>query len=90
MDFDRIREAARGYEKDMTAFLRAIVRHPGESCGERAHAETIAAEMRKLGFDFNWSCCKGGHTGLLPAFEEKLLEEKGRYYQLYTGNKISV
>ena len=51
MDFDRIREAARGYEKDMTAFLRAIVRHPGESCGERAHAETIAAEMRKLGFD---------------------------------------
>ena len=32
--------------------------------------------MKKLGFDFNWSCCKGGHTGLLPAFEEKLLEEK--------------
>ena len=48
MDFDRIREAARGYEKDMTAFLRAIVRHPGESCGERAHAETIAAEMQVI------------------------------------------
>ena len=51
MDFNRIKEAAQGYEKDMTAFLRAIVRNPGESCDEKAHVETIAAEMRKLGFD---------------------------------------
>ena len=51
MDLNRIKEAAQGYEKDMTAFLRAIVKNPGESCDERAHIETIAAEMRKLDFD---------------------------------------
>ena len=35
----------------MTAFLRAIVKNPGESCDEKAHVETIAAEMKKLDFD---------------------------------------
>ena len=34
--FDKIKEAAQGYEKDMTAFLRAIVKNPGESCDEKA------------------------------------------------------
>lgn len=28
----------------------------------------------KLGFDFNWLTCFGAHTGLLPAFEEKVIE----------------
>ena len=51
LDFERIKEAAQGYSKDMNAFLRAIVRNPGESCDEKAHIETIAAEMRKVGFD---------------------------------------
>ena len=51
MDFNKIKEAAQSYEKDMTAFLRAIVKDPGESCDEKAHAETIAAEMRKVEFD---------------------------------------
>jgi len=31
----------------MTAFLRAIVANPGESSDEKAHVETIAAEMKK-------------------------------------------
>ena len=31
--------------------MRAIVRNPGESCDEKAHVETIAAEMRRLDFD---------------------------------------
>lgn len=51
LDFNKIKDAAQGYEKDMTAFLRAIVKNPGESCDEKAHIETIAAEMRKVGFD---------------------------------------
>lgn len=51
MDFNKIKELAQGYESDMTAFLRAIVKNPGESCDEKAHIETIAAEMRKVGFD---------------------------------------
>ena len=47
MDFNKIHEAALGYQEDMTKFLRAIVRNPGESCDEKAHIDTIAAEMQK-------------------------------------------
>ena len=45
LDFNKVKEAAQGYEKDMTAFLRAIVKNPGESCDEKAHITTIADEM---------------------------------------------
>ena len=51
MDYNKIREAAEGYKTDMTRFLRAIVKNPGESCGEKDHIDTIAAEMKKLNFD---------------------------------------
>ncbi len=51
LDFKKIKSAAQSYEKDMTAFLRAIVKNPGESCDEKAHIDTIAAEMKKVGFD---------------------------------------
>ena len=51
MDFNKINAAAEAYKADMTAFLRAIVANPGESCDEKAHIETILAEMKKVGFD---------------------------------------
>jgi putative selenium metabolism hydrolase len=51
VDFNAIKKAAEGYKADMTDFLRRIVRNPGESSGEKAHADTIVAEMKKLGFD---------------------------------------
>ena len=51
LDFNRIKEAAQKYEADMTRFLRDIVNFPGESCGEKAHIDRIAEEMRKLDFD---------------------------------------
>ena len=51
LDVNKIKEVAQGYQADMTAFLRAIVKNPGESCDEKAHVETIAAEMKKLDFD---------------------------------------
>ena len=51
MDYCKIKEAAQNYQEDMTRFLRAIVKNPGESCDERKHIETIEAEMKKLGFD---------------------------------------
>lgn len=51
MDFNKINEAAKAYEADMTKFLRAIVKNPGESCDEKAHITTIADEMKKVGFD---------------------------------------
>ena len=51
MDYIKIKEAAQAYEADMTAFLRNIVKFPGESCDEEAHINCIAEEMRKLGYD---------------------------------------
>lgn len=51
MDVNKIKELAENYGKDMTAFLRAIVKNPGESCDEAKHVATIEAEMKKLCFD---------------------------------------
>jgi len=51
MDFEKIRQAAEGYQADMTRFLRELVAIPGESCGEEGHVRRIEAEMKKLGFD---------------------------------------
>ena len=51
MDFNKIKELAQSYEKDMTKFLRDLVKIPGESCGEKGHIDRIAEEMRKVGFD---------------------------------------
>jgi putative selenium metabolism hydrolase len=50
LDYNQIKQAAQGYEKDMTKFLRDIVKFPGESCDEKAHIDRIAEEMRKLDF----------------------------------------
>ena len=35
MDYAKINEAAQNYKDDMTRFLRAIVRNPGESWDEK-------------------------------------------------------
>jgi len=51
MNFDKIKEASQNYEKDMTRFLRGLVRIPGESAGEEGHINRIAEEMKTLGFD---------------------------------------
>ncbi|MEX1307423.1 MAG: YgeY family selenium metabolism-linked hydrolase [Eubacteriales bacterium] len=51
MDFNLIKEKAGTYEKEMTAFLRDLIRIPGESCGEKQVVERIKQEMDKLGFD---------------------------------------
>ncbi len=51
MDFAKIKAAAGGYEKDMTKFLRDLVRIPGESAGEEGVIKRIAEEMTKVGFD---------------------------------------
>jgi len=51
MDFEAIRARAEYYRDDMTAFLRKMVRLPGESCFERGKIECAAKEMSRLGFD---------------------------------------
>ncbi|MEO1782201.1 YgeY family selenium metabolism-linked hydrolase [Enterococcus diestrammenae] len=51
MDFEAIKKAAAGYEKDMAKFLRDLVRIPGESSGEGDKLNRAKEEMEKLGFD---------------------------------------
>ena len=51
MDFEAIRQAAQGYRADMSRFLREMISHPSESCGEREVVACIRAEMEKLGYD---------------------------------------
>ena len=51
IDFAAIKKAAESYEKDMTRFLRDLVRLPGESCGEKETAARIVEEMKKVGFN---------------------------------------
>ena len=51
MDYEKIKEAAKGYEAAMTKFLRELVAIPGESAGEEGHVKRIEKEMKDLGFD---------------------------------------
>jgi putative selenium metabolism hydrolase len=51
MDFQAIKGAAEAYKADMTAFLRDLVRLPGESTFEKETAARIVQEMQKVGFD---------------------------------------
>lgn len=51
MDFNAIKKAAEAYEKDMSKFLRDLIRIPGESCGEEGVAKRIEQEMKALGYD---------------------------------------
>ena len=45
LDYAQIKAAAEAYKADMSAFLRAMISHPSESCEEGAVCECIKAEM---------------------------------------------
>ncbi|MDL2238303.1 YgeY family selenium metabolism-linked hydrolase [Christensenellaceae bacterium OttesenSCG-928-K19] len=51
MDFSEIKKAAKGYEQQMTKFLRDLIALPGESAEEEAVVKRIAKEMEAVGFD---------------------------------------
>lgn len=51
MDYKKILEAAKNYEKDMTAFLRDMISIPSESSDEKRVIQRIKEEMEKVGFD---------------------------------------
>ena len=51
LNYEQIKAAAAAYGKDMTAFLRAMISHPSESCEEKEVVACIKAEMEKLNFD---------------------------------------
>ena len=51
MDFAKVLEQAKKYEKDMTQFLRDMIAIPSESCDEKKVVLRIKEEMEKVGFD---------------------------------------
>ena len=51
LDFQKINELSQKYEKQMTAFLRDMIRIPSESCREKDVVLRIKQEMEKVGFD---------------------------------------
>ena len=51
MDFEKIKEASKGYLPQMTKFLRDLIAIPGESCGEELVIKRIEQEMNAVGFD---------------------------------------
>lgn len=65
MNFEKIKEVAESYKKDMTSFLRNIVKNPGESADEKAHITTIKNEMEKVGFDKTFIDPQGNVIGYM-------------------------
>lgn len=51
MDFSAIKRAAKGYEQDMTRFLRDMIEIPSESGEEKGVVMRIKTEMEKLSYD---------------------------------------
>lgn len=51
MDFSAIRQASENYLPKMSAFLRDLIKIPGESCTEEGVIRRIAKEMEAVGFD---------------------------------------
>ena len=47
MDFEAIKSAAKGYQADMTRFLRDMIAIPSESCEEEGVVKRIKVEMEK-------------------------------------------
>mgnify|MGYP003969875067 CR=1 FL=1 len=51
MEYLMIKQASEKHEKEMTKFLRDLIKIPGESCGEKGVIDRIALEMKAVGFD---------------------------------------
>lgn len=63
LDFEAIKAQAQGYQEDMVAFLRDLIKLKGESCEEGDKAKRIKEEMEKVGFDKAWIDGQGNVLG---------------------------
>lgn len=70
LNFDAIKEAAKGYEAAMTKFLRDVIKLPSESCQEGPKAKRIQEEMDMLGFDKTWIDPLGNVMGWMGTGEK--------------------
>ncbi len=86
MDFIKVKAAAQGYEKAMTAFLRDLIAIPGESSGEEGHVRRIEKEMKALGFDKVEIDPMGNVMGVMGT-GEKLIAFDGHIDTVGIGNR---
>lgn len=86
MDFIKVKAAAQGYEKAMTAFLRDLIAIPGESSGEEGHVRRIEKEMKALGFDKVEIDPMGNVMGVMGT-GEKLIAFDGHIDTVGVGNR---
>ena len=85
MDFDKVKAAAQGYEKEMTKFLRDLIAIPGESCGEEGVIHRIEKEMKAVGFDQVLIDPMGNILGTMGT-GEKLIAYDGHIDTVGVGN----
>lgn len=70
LNFDAIKEAAKGYEAAMTKFLRDVIKLPSESCQEGPKSKRIQEEMDMLGFTKTWIDPLGNVIGWMGTGEK--------------------
>lgn len=70
LNYDAIKEAAQGYEANMTKFLRDVIAIPSESSQEGPKAKRIQAEMDMLGFTKTWIDPLGNVMGWMGTGEK--------------------
>ncbi|MDO5755586.1 MAG: M20/M25/M40 family metallo-hydrolase, partial [Tissierellia bacterium] len=72
INYEKIREQAQSYEKDMTKFLRDLIKLKGESCEEGDKAKRIKEEMEKVGFNKAWIDKQGNVLGEMGTGEKQV------------------
>ena len=88
IDYKLIQEKAEGYKAAMTKFLRDVVKFPGESCGEKEHAERILEEMKKLEFDEAYIDKQGNVMGFMGK-GDKIIAFDGHIDTVGIGNRAN-
>ena len=85
MDFEAIKRAAKGYEADMSRFLRDLIAIPSESCEEEGVIRRTIREMEKLGFDKAEIDPEGNALGWMGT-GEKIIAFDGHIDTVGVGN----
>jgi len=88
IDYKLIQEKAEGYKAAMTKFLRDVVKFPGESCGEKEHAERILEEMKMLEFDEAYIDKQGNVMGFMGK-GDKIIAFDGHIDTVGIGNRAN-
>jgi putative selenium metabolism hydrolase len=86
LDFNAVKNKAENYKADMAAFLRDLIKIPGESCKEKEVAARIVQEMQKAGFDEAGIDKMGNVIGVMGT-GQTLIAYDGHIDTVGVGNK---